>query len=116
MVQRAESEEVRTITHEEWIEEGKKLFGEGYANWKAVCPVCGHVQSVEDFKLYRDQGATPGSAFQECIGRYCGGRSAMSDKEGQPCDYAAYGLIRLHKTEVVFQDGHPAVPVFEFAK
>jgi len=111
---------MREITHEEWLKEGKALFGTAnrptnYRAWKFVCPVCENVASVGDYEQYKDKGATPSSASQECIGRYAGGRSAMSIGLSQPCDYAAFGLIGLCETVVVMPDG-TKIPVFEFAR
>jgi len=108
---------MRKIKIEEWEKEGKELFGEDIFKWKYVCPMCGNVVSPEDFRQYKDIGATPNSAYSECIGRYCKGRSAFSNKKaiGKPCDYAAYGLINVCKTSVILPDGHET-SVFEFAK
>jgi len=82
-----------------------------------VCPICGNVASPEDFRQYKDLGATPNSAYCECIGRYCKGRRAFPNKKAtvKPCDYAAYGLINLCKSAVILHDGCKT-PVFEFAK
>jgi len=88
------------MTRDEWLEEGRRRFGEDFMAWKFVCPICGHVQSVADFREYKDQGASPDSATFHCIGRYqesC--RRAFGDykEDGKPgpCDYTAGGLFRL---------------------
>jgi hypothetical protein len=91
--------ETPTMTHEEWMTEGKRRFGENFDDWKFVCPVCKHVASVGDFRKHKDNGATPDSATRQCIGRYDGSKgTAFGEKRfknGGPCDYALYGLFRL---------------------
>ena len=100
-VQKMETTEDKAITLEEWMTEGTKLFGKDMMKWKFVCPVCGNVQSAEDFRQYKDGGATPDSARQECIGRYANtGRDAFTEKGKGPCNYAAYGLFRLSPVRV----------------
>ena len=99
------------MTKADWIDKGKKLFGEDQMKWEFVCPGCGHVQKVDDFKQYKDHGAHPASAYQECIGRYTGGASwTYGGKTGKlpkggPCDYAGYGLLRISPVTVVDEDG-----------
>ncbi len=106
---------MREITHEQWLKEGVDLFGKNFDAWKFVCPACGHVASTRDFTLLRVTGATRNKAYCECIGRYVGGRPAMSNQRGQPCDYAAYGLIDLCMTQVIAPTNEK-ISVFEFAK
>lgn len=103
---------MKTMTQEEWVEEGKRLFGDDMFKWRFKCPACGHVASVEDFRAYKDQGASPDSATNECIGRYLpksqrGGwsRDHCNPKVKQPCDYAGYGLIGLSPVRVERADG-----------
>jgi hypothetical protein len=77
------------------------------------CPICGQVQTPEDFRQYKDRGATPARAYRECIGRYresCRKAIANGEWEGQPCDYAAYGLFKLGAVVV---EGI-SYPVFDF--
>lgn len=106
--------EYRVITKEEWTAEAVKLFGEDPFGWKFVCPGCGNVASVEEFRAFKDRGATPNAAYQECIGRYTGGRSWANERSGRPCDYAAYGLLCICKTLVLIEGKE--IPVFEFAR
>lgn len=93
------------MTHDEWLARGKELFGEDVWHWRMVCPGCGHVQTPEDFRPFKDRGATPDSARQECIGRYTGGRSWAFDGGEGPCDYAAFGLFCIAPVVVVDGNG-----------
>mgnify|MGYP000306211832 CR=1 FL=1 len=100
------------MTQEEWHGEGERLFGPDESCWRFVCPICGNVQSPEDFRQYKDSGAEPGSAYKQCLGRYLpGAYSAFGPgKRTGPCDYAAYGLIRLGPIRV---EDVP-FPIFDF--
>lgn len=105
--------EVRRLTYAEWIEEGKKLFGPLYDDWRFVCPVCGHVAEVRD---WRKAGAPSGAIAFSCIGRYGDAKREAFGGEGTgPCDYAGGGVFRLNPVTVVSEDGSE-VQVFEFAK
>lgn len=104
--------EVKEMTRDEWLSKGRDLFGEDMKQWQFVCPGCGHVQLVEDFRQYKEQGATPDSARNECIGRYSKGRSWAFEKKGQPCDYAGYGLLNICPVKVV--DGEKVMWCFGF--
>ena len=94
---------------EEWLAEGERLFGPDRMDWKFVCPMCGNVQSVREFKQLADEGynVTPDSARYNCIGRYKGGRSAFlkDGKSGPPCDYTTGGLFNVSPVKVVCPDG-----------
>lgn len=89
--------EDRKLTRKEWLDEGERLFGASYANWKFKCPRCGNVASGQEFK---DLNLDPNQMYRECIGRHV---------KGKGCDWAAYGLLDICKVHV---DGQP---VFEFA-
>ena len=104
------------ITEAEWNELGVRLFGDDRAKWQFVCPSCAHVQTIEDFRPFKDTGATPDSAWQECIGRYDGhmDRDAFGVKDGGPCNYAAYGLFRISPITVI-KSGGLRLRVFAFA-
>ncbi len=107
------------MTVEEWRAEGRRRFGENFDEWKAVCPICGNVQSVGDFRQFKDRGATPDTTFQQCIGRfttgpiYRGFGENKKDAPKQPCDYAIFGLFRLPGVIVVL-DGKEVL-LFAFA-
>ena len=89
--------EKKIYTKDEWLVEGKRLFGKHIEEWKFKCPKCGNIASGQEFK---DAGAESNSMYCECIGRYV-------KKKG--CDWAAYGLFDICNVHV---DG---TPVFEFA-
>lgn len=40
----------KVIKFADWLKELRSRFGEDDEEWKFVCPSCGHVQSVADFK------------------------------------------------------------------
>ena len=102
----------RHITEEEWIAEGKKLFGDDKMAWKVKCPSCGHVQSVKD---YKDAGASSGMIAFSCIGRVLNTDKTIGDKTGGPCNYAGGGLFRLNPVHVKSDDGE-VHEMFEFAR
>ena len=91
------------MTKEDWLKKGRELFGTDETKWRFICPGCHCVQSVEDFRQFKSQGADPGSAYCECLGRYTGGSSWTYDKqkEGTRCDYAAYGLFNISPVTVI---------------
>jgi hypothetical protein len=97
------------MTYEEWMAEGQKRFGTDFETWRFVCPICGNVASVADFRLFKDRGATPDSATNQCIGRFDGSTNrafGSSLKErGKPCDYALFGLFRLPGVIIAMPDG-----------
>lgn len=109
----------RVWTKDAWEVEGTRRFGPDMLKWRFRCPSCGNVASPEDFRQFKDKGATPNSATANCIGRYTGAKTSVADLFGkhselpQPCNYAAYGLLRFGDT-VKADDGHDT-PVFPFA-
>lgn len=99
-------------TLDAWKTKGSELFGENIFEWKFKCPVCGNIQTPEDFRSFENSGATPESALTECIGRYLPNKQKAfgpGKKMKGPCDYAAYGLFQLGPT---FVDGKS---IFAFA-
>jgi len=104
-------------TLEEWQEEGKRLFGEDEFKWEFVCPSCGHVQSAEDFRSYKEQGATPNTAMLSCIGRYDGHMDndafGSPGKGKEPCNYTSGGLFNINPVSVLNNDG-TKLRVFDF--
>lgn len=99
----------RVLKFSEWQEELIERFGENCENWKFVCPVCGHIQSVADFKAI---GKDFNYAYSYCIGRFTGN----DDKTGaKGCNYAVNGLFHLNKTTVISEKYLP-VKVFEIAE
>jgi hypothetical protein len=106
---------VRELTNEKWIAEAKQRFGDNSLAWRFVCPSCGHVASVQDWK---EAGAPNGAVAFSCIGRYVGDGKAAADNafkhKGGPCNYTGGGLFRLNPVVVLFDDGEK-MEAFEFA-
>jgi len=111
--------EIKTIeyTSQQWHERGRALYGDDEKAWKFKCPVCGGVQSVEDF-LEREFEAKDGRrkfSAGEALGRVyfsCKGRWPLPNEKVReflggdkgvvsPCDYTAGGLFNVCKTMVV---------------
>lgn len=79
-------------TKDEFLDEGKQLFGPDYMNWKFICPACGHIASFEDYKKVHAPVEAVGF---NCIGRYLKySREAFGSGPG-PCNYTSGGLIRI---------------------
>lgn len=81
----------RTVqTIDDWRDQATDLFGPRPENWAFVCPNCGDIATVADFRP--DSTHRAGS---ECIGRITPDRG---------CDWTANGLI-AGPTAVTFPDG-----------
>jgi hypothetical protein len=106
-----QGQKITEMTKDEWYARGTELFGAGYLDWRFVCPACGHIASVRDFKQYKDQGANPNTATCECIGRYDGHESVVMGT-AKPCNYAGYGLFDLCPVRVM--DGDKVIKCFAF--
>ena len=104
---------IETLTQQEWLAKGEKLFGEDVLEWEFVCPSCGHVQKPEDFRPYKDKGADPNTAFLKCIGRYDGHGDNSMGSGKKPCNYTSAGLLNINPVKVVKPDGKE-VYVFAF--
>jgi hypothetical protein len=88
---------ITTMTEAEWNAEGERLFGPDQLKWKFVCPACGHIASVQDWK---DAGAKSEAAAFSCVGRWLAWcRDAFESGPG-PCNYAGGGLFRLNPVHV----------------
>jgi len=104
------------MPHAEWLAEGRRRFGDDPKSWQFRCPVCGNIQTMEDFERVV---AGPHSVYQECIGRHLPSRASdfaqtpAKDGTKSPCDYAAYGLFQFGWK--VIDEAGKAVPVFPFA-
>lgn len=83
-------------------------FGEDDEDWKFVCPSCGHVQSVADFKAI---GVDGNKAYYECISRY---KYIDGKTNKKPCKYTLCGLIVLDHDTVINNEFLP-VNVFKMA-
>lgn len=104
---------MRTITQEEWLAEGEKLFGNDRMKWRFACPSCGHVASVKDWET---AGAPEASVAFSCIGRWSNSKQTIFQKdEGKGCNYAGGGLFGLNPVSVVVGEGREPYRVFEFA-
>lgn len=106
------------MRYEDWLAEGRRRFGQDFGAWKFVCPICKHVAAVDDFKPYKDKGATPDSATSECIGRYIPGSMKAFEESKRtkgPCDYAGYGLFRLSPVHILTEGQDPKKPTHCFA-
>lgn len=99
------------MAHAEWVAEGTRRFGADHMKWRFVCPSCGHVASVQDWK---DAGASEGEVAFSCVGRHTGAGGELAfRKQGGPCNYAGGGLFRLNPVMVLTPDG--VRPCFAFA-
>lgn len=104
--------EQTTMTRDEWMQEGRRRFGDDVMNWRFVCPACGHVAAAKDWK---DAGAPEGAVAFSCVGRYAGcQREAFGKgaKEKGPCNYAGGGLFAINPVEV--NDAGVVTRVFAF--
>ena len=107
---------MRIITHKEWIDEGTAKFGNDVMAWRFVCPSCGHIASVQEWK---DAGAREGMVAFSCIGRILDGADTAKKafkKMGGPCNYAGGGLIGLNPVRVILDDFGNTRDTFEFAE
>ena len=108
------------MTYDEWMAEGQKRFGDDFDKWGFVCPVCTNVARIADFRPFKDQGATPDTAANQCIGRFNGSKfkafgSGGAKERGKPCDYALFGLFRLPGVIIAMPDGKERM-AFAFAE
>ena len=92
----------RKLTHAEWTAEAEKRFGTGAMKWRFVCPVCGHVATVQDWK---DAGAQEGAVAFSCVGRWAESPRKAFGGDGKPgpCDYTGGGLFRLNPVTVTYE-------------
>lgn len=84
-----------------------------------VCPVCGTVQSMASLvhigKIPMEEAET--KIGFSCIGRLTGAGPFTEGREkgdGKGCDWTLGGLFRVHKLEVLMDDGQKC-PLFELA-
>ncbi len=102
---------ISIMSKEEWLAKGAKLFGPDMMKWRFVCPACRNIASVEDFKRFKEQGATPDSATGHCIGRW-DGHMDVDMGAGKPCNYTGFGLFNLCPVRVM--DGDKELRSFAF--
>lgn len=104
---------IREMTRDEYLAEGLRLFGEDMMTWKFVCPSCGCVASVADYKM---AGAPEGAIGFSCIGRWMGdGIQDAFAKGPGPCNYAGGGLIRIAPIKILDDLGSDPY-YFDFAR
>lgn len=96
--------EITTIQISKWRERGKLLFGESPENWRFKCPRCGESQTLAEFRQNKIENPE-GKFYFSCIGRWV---------EGRGCDWTLGGLLQIHRTEVIDEEGS-VFRVFEFA-
>lgn len=104
------------MTHADWKAEAVRRFGSDPLNWKFVCPSCGYIASVKDWK---DVGAAEGEIAFSCVGRHSRSAKQFGDRTGGPCNYAGGGLLRINPVEVEIPgalgtEGR-VIQVFDFA-
>jgi hypothetical protein len=99
---------------EDWKKEGERRFGSDVMKWKFKCPMCGHIASVEDFKVAGAEDPA-NSAYEECIGRYTG-KGSPKEGDASGCNWAAYGLFGIPKGGTyVFTGPEQGAHIFDFA-
>ncbi len=97
--------EITKYTHEEWMAEAERRFGVDPFRWKFVCPSCGNVATPEDFRPFKDSGATTESVTENCLGRFTGAKGAFEPAKFRPCNYAGFGLFRLSPVRIILEGG-----------
>lgn len=107
---------LRCLTPAEWLAEGTERFGPNVEDWRWVCPMCGHITSLAD---WRAAGAGEGAFAFSCVGRWLPeAREAFARGAGDrgvgPCNYAGGGLFKLNPVIVTLPTGEPC-QVFEWA-
>jgi hypothetical protein len=98
---------------DDWTTEAKKRFGDDFMKWKFVCPMCGHVASIADFKAAGAED--PNCAYSECLGRYQG-KGSPKEGDSSGCNWCAYGLFGIPKGGcLVKREDGTYSHVFDFA-
>lgn len=98
------------IPQEQWEAQAIERFGTDTMAWRFVCPSCGHVAAVKD---WRDAGASEKEVAFSCVGRHLPNPVDAFHKPG-PCNYAGGGLFRINPMHVRMKDGH-LTTIFDFA-
>jgi len=102
------------MTHEEWKQRGRELFGDDPKEWRFVCPSCGHVQTFNDF-LALDMVPEDVEKYVgfSCIGRFDGHGDTDICSGKSPCNYTAGGLLNINPIKVIIGENHRYVFAFE---
>lgn len=108
---------MKRIPYKQWVETGRRLYGDDPRRWRFKCPVCGHVQSVASVQQRRPEIAESGGAQERSIMHWihysCEGRldenprSAFEDAPDPDagCDYTLGGLFNFAPITVVHGEG-----------
>ncbi len=103
---------MRLIRHDAWLAEGARCFGGQVLAWRFVCPSCGYICTIADWK---EHGAPEAEIAFVCLGTRKGAAHyATLRHQGGPCHYRGDGLFRLNPVRVLFEDGTQR-DLFEFA-
>jgi hypothetical protein len=86
-----------SMTHAEWLAEAERRFGPDPLEWQFVCPSCGHVAKVRDWK---EAGASEGAVAFSCVGRWLPDPHEAFQKGKGPCNYAGGGLFAINPVQV----------------
>ncbi len=90
------------VLHADWLKEGMRLYGPNMLDWRLKCPMCGHEQTLRQFK---DGGIDAERAITCCASRFrLGGR--------RDCKWTTGGLLPIGGAYIVRSD---CVPVLAFA-
>lgn len=104
--------EIKNLKYKEWLDEGTRRFGTDHNKWKFVCPTCGTVTPVSE---WREAGANDGAIGFACIGRFKGvARDAFKNTGQGPCNYTGGGLFKLNPVHVENENGD-IISMFDFA-
>ncbi|MBT0607619.1 VVA0879 family protein [Aequorivita echinoideorum] len=95
----------KTLTLQEWRSEAEPKFGKDVKKWKFKCPSCGESQTLQEFIDAKIEEPTK-KFYYSCIGRWV-------EKRG--CKWTLGGLLQIHETEVISEEGDK-IPVFEFSE
>lgn len=97
----------KVMTRAEWMEEGRRLYGDDPRKWQFKCVQCGNIQSHESVTARNpDIGDTSSWIFFACEGRHT---------PGIGCDWTLGGLFQIHNLEVIDERDGKHVQCFEFA-
>lgn len=108
--------EIPTFTLAAWRAEAARRGHGNMLDCRMLCPLCGNVATPRQFK---EAGADPGRAAQECIGRVIGARGTLHSKRPvpQPCDWAGFGLFgTLNGGVFVTMEDGTQINAFSFAE
>ena len=101
---------IRYESKEAWEAEGRRRFGNDFMKWRFVCPMCGHIASVEEFKAVG--ASSPNDAFQCCLGRFTG-KGAPKEGDSSGCNWTVNGLFKVGGASVVHNGNE--ILIFDYA-